>query len=96
MVFRAHHALRALAVLGGAVVDVGADLGRADEGHGLDVRVVADQVHRVDAAVDDVEYTLGYTGLQRQFHQAHGHQRVLLGRLEDEGVAGGNGHREHP
>ncbi|MNQ33243.1 hypothetical protein D3C85_466680 [compost metagenome] len=75
---------------------MGADLGRADEGHGLDVRVVADQVHRVDAAVDDVEYTLGYTGFQRQFHQAHGHQRVLLGRLEDEGIAGGDGHREHP
>ncbi|MNH37101.1 hypothetical protein D3C79_979610 [compost metagenome] len=59
MVLGAHHALCAFAVLGGAVVDMGADLGRTDEGYGLDIRVVADQVHRVDAAVDDVEHPLG-------------------------------------
>ncbi|MNO89743.1 hypothetical protein D3C76_812360 [compost metagenome] len=75
---------------------MGADLGRTHEGHGLDVRVVANQVHRIDATMDDVEHSLGYTGLQRQFNQAHGHQWVLLGRLEDKGVAGSDGHREHP
>src|SRR3989344_1689665 len=96
VVLRAHHALCAFAVLRGAVVDVSADLGRTHEGHGLDVRMITNQVHRIDAAVDDVEYALGYTGLQRQFDEAHGHEWVLLGRLEDEGVAGGDGHREHP
>ncbi|MNZ71769.1 hypothetical protein D3C78_901350 [compost metagenome] len=96
VVLGAHHALRALAVLRGAVVDVGADLGRADEGHRLDVRVIADQVDRLGAAVDHVEHARRDAGLQRQLGQAHGDHRVLLGGLEDEGVAGGDGHREHP
>ena len=38
VILRAHHALHALAVLRGEVVDVRADGGRADEGHRHDVR----------------------------------------------------------
>lgn len=45
---------------------MGADRGRADEGHGLDVRVIAEQVDRLGTAVDDVEHTRRYTGFYGQ------------------------------
>jgi len=96
VVLRAHHALHALAGLAGTVVDVGTDLGRANEGHRLDIRMVADRVHHVRPAVHHVEHTRRHAGFQRQFAQAHGDHRVLLGWLEDEGIAGGDGHGEHP
>ncbi|MNZ45270.1 hypothetical protein D3C78_629200 [compost metagenome] len=96
VVLRAHHALHALAGLRGPVVDVGADAGRTDEGHRLDIRMVADSVHRIGATVDHVQHARRYAGFMGQLGEAHGHHRVLLGRLEDEGVAGGDGHREHP
>ncbi len=96
VILRAHHALHALAGLAGAVVDVGADPGRANEGHRLDIRVIADHVHRIGAAVDDVEHARRHAGFHRQLGQAHGDHGVLFGGLEHEGIAGGDGHREHP
>jgi hypothetical protein len=36
------------------------------------------------------------TGLQRQFRQQHGSQRILLGGLEYESVAAHDGHGKHP
>src|SRR5690606_6082060 len=93
---RAHHALHTLAGLAGAVVDVGADMGRADEGYGLDVRVVAHGIYSVHAAMDDVQHARGNAGFQRQFDQTHGDHGVLLGGLEYKGVTGGDGHGEHP
>lgn len=72
------------------------DSGRADKGHRLDVRVIAESVHDVLATVDDVENPFRNASLQGQFHQPHGHHRVLLGGFEHEGVAGGDGHRKHP
>ena len=56
----------------------------------------AERVHHVLAAVYYVEYTGRHTGFQRQLHQQHRRQRVLLGRLEDKSVTAGNRHREHP
>ncbi|MNV05399.1 hypothetical protein D3C71_957360 [compost metagenome] len=96
VVLGAHHALRALAGQGGAVVHMGAHLGGAHERHGLDVPVVADRVHSHFAAVDHVEHAGWNAGFERQLHQAHGHHRVLLGGLQHKGVARGNRHREHP
>jgi hypothetical protein len=53
--------------------------------------IVEDGVDRLLVAVDDVEDALGQAGLDHQFGQAHGHRRVALGRLQDEGVAAGDG-----
>ncbi|KAG1259775.1 hypothetical protein G6F65_015218 [Rhizopus arrhizus] len=96
VVLGAHHALHALAGQRGAVVHVGTDAGGTDERHGLDVRVVADRVDHFLAAVDDVQHALRNARFQRKLDQAHGNHWVLLGRLEDEGVTGGDRHREHP
>ncbi|MNK99403.1 hypothetical protein D3C87_1197960 [compost metagenome] len=56
----------------------------------------AEPVHHVLAAMHDVEHTGRNARLDRQLHQEHGRHRVLFGRLEHEGVAAGDGHREHP
>ncbi|MPM75276.1 hypothetical protein SDC9_122268 [bioreactor metagenome] len=96
VVLGAHHALHALAVQAGAVVDVRAYLGGAHKADGLDVGVIADRVHCIFTTVDHVQHASGDTGLQCQFTQTHGDHRVLLGGLEHESIAGGNRHREHP
>ena len=96
MVLSAHHRLHALAVFARQVVNVSANRRRADEGDRLDVFVGAHPVDHLFAAVHDVEHARRHAGLDRQFHQQHGRHRVLLGRLEHEGVAAGDGHREHP
>ena len=75
---------------------MGADLGRADEGHGLDVGVVTNGIHHVFAAVDHIQHAGWNACLQRQFDQTHGDHRVLLRWLQHKSVAGGNGHGEHP
>ena len=55
VILGAHHALHALAVLRGEVVDVRAHGGRADEGDGGDVGVRAQRVDGALAAMDDVQ-----------------------------------------
>ena len=96
MVLGAHHALHALTGQAGAVVDVRAHAGGTDKADGLDVLVVADAVHDVNAAMHHVQHASGDAGFQRQFAQADGGHGILLGGLEHEGVAGGDGHGEHP
>ncbi len=96
MILGAHHALRALAVLRGEVVDMRADRGRADEGDGHDVRVAAQRVDRALAAVDDVEHAGRHPRLQSELGEEHGSDRVLLRWLEHEGVAADDGHGKHP
>ncbi|MDF9754931.1 hypothetical protein OKW51_001894 [Pseudomonas hunanensis] len=96
VVLGAHHRLHALAVLAAQVVDVGADLGRANERDRLDIRVGADAIDHLLAAMHHVEHAGRHASLQRQLDQHHGRQRVLLGRFEHEGVAADDGHREHP
>ena len=75
---------------------MGAHSRRTDEGHRLDVCVSAECIHHALAAMHHVEHAGWHTGFQRQLHQQHGRQRVLLGRLEYKGVTAGNRHREHP
>ncbi|MNF76681.1 hypothetical protein D3C84_588010 [compost metagenome] len=53
-------------------------------------------VHLFAAAMDHLQHALGRAGLDEEFGEAVGGQRVLLGRLEDEGVAAGDGQRKHP
>ena len=47
-------------------------------------------------AVDDVEAAVGKTGLLQQFADEHARRRILLARLEDEGVAARERVGEHP
>ncbi len=88
MVLGAAEALGALAVGGGAAVNILRDRRRADETDGLDVGIVEDGVDHFLVAVDDVQNALRQAGLDEQFGNAHRHAGVALGRFEDEGVAG--------
>ena len=75
---------------------MGADSGRTDERHGFDVLVRAQAIDHILAAMNDVEHARRNASLNGQFHQQHGRQRILFRRLEHEGVAAGDRHREHP
>lgn len=96
VVLRAHHRLDALAVLAREVVDVRADRRRADERHRLDIRMRAERIDHLFAAMHDVEHARRHARFHRQFDQLHRRERVLFGRLQHEGVAADDRHREHP
>lgn len=95
VVLGTHVGLDALAVGGGAVVDVLTDHVSSDEGDGTDIGVVAKEVNSTLGSVDHVEQT----GLEQILTQlGHDGRRsgVQLGRLQDEGVTSGNGQGEGP
>ena len=96
MVLGAAEALHALAVGAAARIDVLRDRRRADKADGLDVRVVEDRVDGDLVAIYDIEDAGRQPGLDEQFGNAHRHARVALGRLQDEGVAAGDGGRNLP
>jgi hypothetical protein len=96
MILRPHHALNALAMLRGQVIDVRADGSGADERDRDDVRMAAERIDSALAAVNDVQHARRHTGLERELGQQHGGQRVLFRGLEHEGVAADDGHRKHP
>ena len=54
------------------------------------------RIDRLLVAVDDVEHAVGHARLLGELGDAHRAGRVLLRGLEDEGVAAGERHREHP
>ena len=58
--------------------------------------MLEDRVHGHLVAVDDVEHAVGDTRFVEQLGEEDRRRRVLLGRLEDERVAGRDGGREHP
>jgi hypothetical protein len=73
-------------------VDVFGDRRRADEADRLDVGMVEDRVDRLLVAVDDVEDAGRQAGLHQQLGQcASARRRIALRRLQDEGVAAGDG-----
>ncbi len=88
--------LDALPVRGAARVDVVGDVGRADEADRRDVRMVEDRVDHLLVAVDDVEDSVGQPGFLHQLGEAHRHGRVALAGLQDERIAAGDRHAEHP
>ena len=53
-----HIRLHSLAILSSSIVDVFASSVRADEGNSFDQGLVADEVNRIDAAMDYVQNTL--------------------------------------
>ena len=96
VVFCAAERLHALAVLCAFAVDVLGDGGRADEADGLDGGVREDGVDGGLVAVDDVEDAVGQAGFLEHLGEEDGGAGVALAGLEDEGVAAGEGDREHP
>ncbi len=92
-----HHHHRALAAqfegdvlerVGGVAVDQLADLGRAGEGHLVDIGVLDQPVTAgVAIAGDDVDHARRDAGFVNQVGQAQGGEAGLLGRLEDGGAA---------
>ena len=58
--------------------------------------MVEDRVDHLLVAVDDVEDSVGKARFLHQLGEAHRHARVALGGLQDEGVAAGDRHAEHP
>ncbi len=87
MVLRTAEGLDALAVRRAGLVDVAGDRGGADEGHGLDVGMGEEGVDRLLVAVDDAEDAVGQAGLLPQRGDGVDRRRVLLARLDDDGVA---------
>ena len=84
-------ALRALAVGGGARVDVLRDRSRADEADGADFGMIEQRVDGGFAAIHEIDDAFGQSGLFEEFVDvAHGERNALAG-LEDESVAGGDG-----
>ena len=69
---------------------------RSDEADAADVGMVEDRVDHFLVAMDDVEQAVGKAGFLHQFGEADRNRRVAFGRLQDEGVAAGDGHSEHP
>ena len=96
MVLRAAERLHALPVRRAVRVDVARDRGRTHEAHRPDVGVLEDPVHRDLVALDDVEHAVGQPGVREQLREHERRARVLLGGLEDEGVAAGHRVRAHP
>ena len=88
-----------LAALAGArrsLIDVAGNGRRADEAHRLDVGRVQDGVDRLLVAVDDVEHAIGQARFLEPLRQQQRGGGIALGRLQDEAVAGGQRHGEHP
>src|SRR5688500_19441827 len=69
-----------------SVNDLG-DLGRADEAHRRDSRVIADRFHRFLPAVDDLKYTFRQPGFPQQLGYLPRTERHQLGRLENDAIA---------
>ena len=96
VVLRSAERLHPLAVARAGLVHVAGDRRGADEGHRRDVRVLEDPVHRRLVAVHDVQHAGRNAGLRREIGDQQRRRRVLLGRLQHEGVAGGDRVRQHP
>ncbi|MNG96359.1 hypothetical protein D3C79_554220 [compost metagenome] len=88
--------LHPLAVGRGGGIDVLGDGGGADEGDRLYPRVGQQHIHHLLVAVDHVQHPVRQARLLEQLGHAQGQGGILLGRLEDEAVAAGQRHREHP
>ena len=96
VVLGAAEGLDALAVRRGPPVDVLRDRGGADERDRRDAGVVQQRVHGLLVTVHDVEDAVRQAGLPPQLGHEQRWRRVALARLEDEGVAAGDGNRVHP
>ena len=96
VVLRAAERLDPLAGGDPALVDVARDRRRPDEGDRLDVGVVEQRVDRLLVAVHDVDHAVRHSGLTPQVGDEVDRGRVLLARLDDDGVARRDGDGDEP
>ncbi len=96
VVLGAAQGLHALAVLGPFRIDVLGDRRRADERQRLDVWMREQRVHGFLVALHDIEHAIGQSRLAQQIGNQQARRRIALRRLQHEGIAAGDCHREHP
>lgn len=96
VVLGAAQGLHALAAPGAFRINVLGDRRAADKGHGLHIRMGQQRIHRVLAALHNVEHAIGQAGLLEQVGDHQAGARIALARLEHEGVAARQRDREHP
>ena len=96
VVLRTAERLHPLAVPRAGLIDVARDRRAADERHRVDIGMGEDRVHRFGVALDDRDDPVGEAGLGHQLGEADRGGRILLGRLQHEGVPAGDGVGQHP
>ncbi|OEI69327.1 hypothetical protein Cus16_1169 [Curtobacterium sp. ER1/6] len=96
VVLRAAEGLHALAVLRPRLVHVLRDRGRPDERDRLDVRAGEEAVDGLLVAVEHREDAVGQSCLPELLREPDRRARVLLARLEHDGVAGRDRDRQEP
>ena len=96
VVLRPAQRLHPLAVRTATRIDILADRRRADKADGTDIGMIENRVDSFLITMNDVEDTVGKSGFGQQAGQQHRRAGVALGRFQDEGVAAGKRHREHP
>ena len=78
------------------LIDVLRDRRRAHEAHRGDVGIRQQRVDRDLIAVDHVEHARRQAGFGQQLREPQRAARILLRRLQHEGVAARDGDRKHP
>lgn len=96
MVLRAPESLDALAVGGSALVHVLPDWRRSDERDRLHRGVVQQGVHSLLVTVHDIDDVGWQARLAPQLRHGIGCGGILLGGLDDDRIAGGDGDRNEP
>ena len=96
VVLGAAERLHPLPVLRARLVDVPRDRRRADEAQRRHVGMLEQRVDRHLVAVHDVEDAVGDPRLLQQLGREERGRRILLGRLQHEGVAARDRRRPHP
>jgi hypothetical protein len=96
VVLGSHVDLASLSSVGGTLVDVFTGSVGSDKGYGTDVLVVADVVNDGLSTLDTVDNTIWDTGFLEEINDELGGVGNALGRLDEEGVSGGDGHGVHP
>ena len=88
--------LHALALGRAARVDVLGDRGRADEADRFHLGMVEQRIDRHLVALDHVEHAVRQARLLEQARMQQRGRRIAFRGLEHEGIAAGDGDREHP
>src|ERR671922_848118 len=96
MVLSSALALHALAAGGGARVYVFGDRRGTDKADGSHLRVIAESVHGIAAAINEIHDAFWQAGFLEQLERAAHRKGNALGRFQDERVAAGDGVRQEP
>ena len=93
VILRTALALHALAAGRGPGIDVFGDRRGTNEADGADLRMIAERVDYIAAAVDEIHDPFGQAGLVEKFEGAAHRERNALGWFQYEGISAGDGIR---